>query len=109
MPLARVEREPAITCWYLHEKVLPPLPFIVEVHECNQCHVPDSDPDAAFGILQVVTQARCIGTIDGSFGKSGKFKVSFQMAIPLPEPGCNTITLTFKRYIYDPNKKALYQ
>ena len=47
--------------------------------------------------------------IDGSFGKSGKFKVSFQMAITPPEPDCNTITLTFKRYIYDPNKKALYQ
>ena len=59
--------------------------------------------------LQVVTQEGHQGTIDGSFGKSGKFKVSFQTPVAPPQPGCSGITLTFKRYIYDPNKKALYQ
>ena len=58
---------------------------------------------------QVVTQEGRIGTIDGSFGKSGKFKVSFQSPITPPQPGCSSITLTFKRYVYDQNKKALHQ
>ena len=59
--------------------------------------------------MQVVTQEGRLGTITGSFGKSGKFKVSFQTPITPPQPGCNSIALTFKRFIYDPNKKALYQ
>ena len=57
----------------------------------------------------MVTQAGYIGTIEGSFGKSGKFKVAFQTAIAPPAPGCNGITLTFKRFIHDANKKALRQ
>ncbi len=57
----------------------------------------------------MVTQAGYIGTIEGSFGKSGKFKVAFQTAIAPPAPGGNKISLTFKRFIYDANKKALRQ
>ena len=59
--------------------------------------------------LQVTTQAGNVGTIEGSFGKSGKFRVSFQTAIIPPKPGANGITLTFKRFIHDANKKALRQ
>ena len=57
----------------------------------------------------MVTKAGYIGTIEGSFGKSGKFKVAFQTAIAPPAPGCNGITLTFKRFIHDANKKTLRQ
>lgn len=58
---------------------------------------------------QVTTETGAVGTIEGSFGKSGKFKVAFPEGIVPAAPGHNSITLTFKRYIYDQNKRNMVQ
>lgn len=60
-------------------------------------------------MLQVTTQSGAIGTIEGSFGKSGKFKVAFPEGIAPAAPGQNSITLVFKRFIYDQNKRNMVQ
>lgn len=57
----------------------------------------------------MTTQNGATGTIEGSFGKSGKFKVAFPEGIVLAAPGQNAITLTFKRFIYDQNKRNMVQ
>ena len=57
---------------------------------------------------QVTTTSGAFGTIEGSFGKSGKFKVAFPEGI-VPAPGHKPVTLTFKRYIYDRNKRNMVQ
>lgn len=58
---------------------------------------------------QVITESGAVGTIEGSFGKSGKHKVAFPEGLVLAAPGHNSITLTFKRYIYDENKRNMVQ
>ncbi|KAK9842481.1 hypothetical protein WJX81_002027 [Elliptochloris bilobata] len=60
-----------------------------------------------FAGLKVVTAAGEIGAIEGSFGKSGKFKVAFPDGVQPPAPGANQLTLTFKRYVYDLGKKMV--
>ncbi|KAK9906478.1 hypothetical protein WJX75_002571 [Coccomyxa subellipsoidea] len=62
-----------------------------------------------FAGMKVTTQNGATGTIEGSFGKSGKFKVAFPEGIVLAAPGQNTITLTFKRFIYDQDKRNMVQ
>lgn len=56
----------------------------------------------------MTTTSGAFGTIEGSFGKSGKFKVAFPEGI-VPAPGHKPVTLTFKRYIYDRNKRNMVQ
>ena len=75
----------------------------------SQCNgVQGSHADKA-GALQVTTQNSITGTIEGSFGKSGKFKVAFPEGIVPGAPGQNSVTLTFKRFIYDQNKRNMVQ
>jgi selenocysteine-specific elongation factor len=58
----------------------------------------------------VVTAAGERGTIEGSFGKSGKFKVAFPGGVMQPAPGASSsLTLTFKRYIHDEDKHHMVQ
>ena len=60
--------------------------------------------------LQVVTAAGEWGTVEGSFGKSGKFKVEFPHGVVQPAAGApNAITLTFKRFIHDSEKHHMVQ
>ncbi len=43
------------------------------------------------------------GTIEGAFGKSGKFRVRFASRLPQPasdQPESSRLTLTFKKYVY---------
>jgi selenocysteine-specific elongation factor len=59
---------------------------------------------------QVVSSHGEVGTIEGGFGKSGKFKVNFPGGIVASADGDPvTITLTFKRYIHDGNKHRMVQ
>jgi selenocysteine-specific elongation factor len=59
--------------------------------------------------MKVVSMLGEVGTIECTFGKSGKFKVYFPCKIQPPSSGHNKIFLTFKRYIYDPNKRQMAQ
>jgi hypothetical protein len=47
-----------------------------------------------------------IGTIQGSFGKSGKYKISFPNGIPL-DAANRRITMHFKRFVFDKTKKMI--
>ena len=67
-----------------------------------------SESCSCFG-QQVTTESGAVGTIEGSFGKSGKFKVAFPKGIAPAAPGHNSLRMTFKRYIYDQNKRNMVQ
>ena len=56
---------------------------------------------------QVVTAAGEVGVIEGSFGKSGKFKVAFPDGVQPPAAGASQLTLTFKRYVFDMGKRMV--
>ena len=60
-------------------------------------------------IVQVITANGNIGTIEGSFGKSGKFKVQFPGGVSLPASGSTAIQLTFKKFIFDKDKRHMAQ
>ena len=62
-----------------------------------------------FAHMQVVTANGDVGTIEGSFGKSGKFKVSFPGGVRTPASGSNSIRLTFKKFIFDKDKWHMAQ
>jgi selenocysteine-specific elongation factor len=49
------------------------------------------------------------GVIQGSFGKSGKFKVHFPSGIALQPGQPSKVTLVFKRYVFDPDKRHMAQ
>ncbi len=67
-------------------------------------------PTLLYVSLQVQTARGATGTIEGSFGKSGKFKVSFPNGVALGDgPDANVITLRFKRFVYDKNAKTIKQ
>ena len=64
----------------------------------------------ACSCMQVVTAAGERGTIEGSFGKSGKFKVAFPAGVAQPAADTpNALTLTFKRFIHDTDKHHMVQ
>ena len=48
-----------------------------------------------------------VGNIDGPFGKSGKVKVSFDDPSKIKKN--MKLTMNFKKYIFDENKKKMYQ
>ena len=50
-----------------------------------------------------------VGTIEGAFGKSGKFKVQFAGGLAQPSPGNNIIQLTFKKFMFDKDKRHMAQ
>ena len=50
-----------------------------------------------------------VGMIEGSFGKSGKFKVQFPGGLSPPAAGNNSIQLTFKKFIFDKDKRHMAQ
>ncbi len=56
---------------------------------------------------QVVTAAGEVGVIQGAFGKSGKFKVDFPDGVQPPAPGAGQLTLVFKKYVYDADKRMV--
>jgi selenocysteine-specific elongation factor len=59
---------------------------------------------------QVVTARGEQGIIEGSFGKSGKFRVAFPGGVAQPAAGASSsIMLTFKRYVFDVNKRHMVQ
>lgn len=60
-------------------------------------------------VLQVTTANGEVGTIEGSFGKSGKFKVQFPGGLSPPAVGDNSIQLTFKKFIFDKDKRHMAQ
>ncbi|KAL0044347.1 hypothetical protein WJX82_001339 [Trebouxia sp. C0006] len=62
-----------------------------------------------FSGMQVTTANGDVGTIEGSFGKSGKFKVQFPKGVSIPASGSNTIQLTFKKFVFDKDKRHMAQ
>jgi selenocysteine-specific elongation factor len=66
-----------------------------------------------FAGLRVAASGGEEGRIEGSFGKSGKFKVYFPGRLVLPpadKAGQPTkITLMFKKYVFDTDKTRLTQ
>ena len=60
-------------------------------------------------VLQVTTAKGEVGTIEGSFGKSGKFKVQFPGGLSPPAAGDNSIQLTFKKFVFDKDKRHMAQ
>eukprot|EP00884_Botryococcus_braunii_P021357 jgi/Botrbrau1/7905/Bobra.9_2s0078.2 len=59
--------------------------------------------------MKVKSGAGEVGTIEGSFGKKGKFKVHFPGGVSLSNKESATITLSFKRYMYDETKRRMVQ
>mmetsp|Transcript_26113 Transcript_26113/g.85801 ORF Transcript_26113/g.85801 Transcript_26113/m.85801 type:complete len:561 (+) Transcript_26113:30-1712(+) len=62
-----------------------------------------------FAGMQVVSANGEKGTVQGSFGKSGKFKMLFPDGIAAAPEGSGGIkvTLNFKKYLYDTEKKMI--
>ena len=51
-----------------------------------------------------------MGTIDGTFGKSGRFRVSFPGGIQMSyEPDKRQVFLTFKTFVFDQGQKRMAQ
>ena len=68
-----------------------------------------ADVHNAHGI-QVTTANGETGTIDGNFGKSGRFRVSFPGGIQMPsEPDKRQVFLTFKTFVFDQGQKRMAQ
>ena len=57
--------------------------------------------------MKLISPDNEVGNIEGPFGKSGKVKVSFS------DPGkikkAMKLTMNFKKYVFDENKKRMYQ
>lgn len=51
------------------------------------------------------------GTIEGGFGKSGKFRVRWPGGAPAPAPGQPPprLLLRFKRFVFDSDKRRMVQ
>lgn len=59
--------------------------------------------------MQVKTSGGICGTVAGAFGKSGKFRVEFDEKLPALTPANSRVFLTFKRYVWDKDKKHISQ
>ncbi len=66
-------------------------------------------PSFSLFLWQVTTANGDVGIIEGSFGKSGKFKVQFPKGISVPASGSNAIQLTFKKIVFDKDKRHMAQ
>ena len=60
-------------------------------------------------VSQVVTVQGERGILEGRFGKSGKFNVQFPTGVTAPAAGSNSVRLTFKKFIFDKNKRHMAQ
>ncbi len=58
--------------------------------------------------LQVTTPAGEVGTIEGTFGKSGKFTVQFPDGLR-GDASATPISLVFKKLIFSPDKRTMMQ
>lgn len=69
------------------------------------------DASNTSAIAQVTSAAGQTGTIEGTFGKSGKFKVHFPEGIadPASSGEGNGITLAFKKFIFGQDKRHMVQ
>ena len=62
------------------------------------------------GCVQVTSGGGCIGTIEGSFGKAGKFRVAFPDGLPQSSSDTDkAIALIFKRFVFDRDKRHMVQ
>ena len=58
--------------------------------------------------MQVTTGRGEQGTIEGAFGKSGRFRVAFPDGLQQSgSPEERQLQLCFKKYIYDPGKQCI--
>ena len=74
----------------------------IEQRKIHPLHVPFC------GHIQVKTSQGHEGVIEGSFGKSGKFKVAFNNGAPSDSsssPEDRQLMLRFKRFVFEPDKK----
>ena len=83
-------------------------------HETKRCmcvsvHAGSVTERTQFPLLQVTTANGDVGSIEGSFGKSGKFKVQFPRGVSIPASGSTSIQLTFKKYSFDKDKRHMSQ
>ena len=59
---------------------------------------------------QVTTQEGQTGTIEGTFGKTGRFRVAFAEALRLSEsPEQRVVTLRFRKYVFGPGQRRIAQ
>ena len=77
---------------------------------CRGMFSKDSDLSRFVGMAVKGPQGE-VGTLEGSFGKSGKFKVRFTQGLmqSLEKGQLGTIVLEFKRYIFDTDKRRIAQ
>lgn len=60
--------------------------------------------------VQVTAGCGTSGVITGSFGKSGKFRVSFADGLPQQlGDGDKALALVFKRFVFDRDKRHMAQ
>lgn len=59
--------------------------------------------------LQVMAATGGVGIIESAFGKSGKFRVRFEQAIPTEFAVNCKLFLTFKKFLYDKDRKQIVQ
>ena len=57
--------------------------------------------------MKLISPDNEVGNIEGPFGKSGKVKVSF--SDPEKIKKAMKLTMNFKKYVFDENKKRMYQ
>jgi selenocysteine-specific elongation factor len=75
---------------------------------CRGMFQKDSDL-ARFAGLAVAGPRGEAGVIEGSFGKSGKFRARFPGGVAARKGEPAPVTLTFRRYLYDQDKRRMAQ
>lgn len=60
---------------------------------------------SAFAGMQVISELGVLGTLGGTFGKSGKFTVRFDAPVVIG----SKVLLTFKKYLFEPDKRIMGQ
>jgi selenocysteine-specific elongation factor len=77
---------------------------------CKGMFQKDSDV-SRFAGMEVLGPGGVRGVVEGAFGKSGKFRARFPGGVAGIGPGDGPakVTLTFKRYVFDPDKRRMVQ
>ena len=72
---------------------------------------PPPHPVSSAGMRVVTSPGGQAGRIEGSFGKSGKFKVFFPGGAPVAAPGQPPprVLLHFKRFLFDADRRRMAQ
>ncbi|GAB4820810.1 hypothetical protein N2152v2_007856 [Parachlorella kessleri] len=76
---------------------------------CRGMFKKDTDLSKFTGMRVTALPSQQEGRIEGSFGKSGKFKVYFAGGVTLPPAGQASIILRFKKFLFDADKKHISQ